>query len=517
MIGAAKSTLGTQVPDASAESLRVQIDTPDSSGSINLLGAKFDQLSLRDYQRTLDADSDIIELLRPGTQSYYASYGWIGEGTTLPDQQTLWQANHKALTPEQPIRLTWTSPEQVTFALTVSITDRFLMSVQQSVINNSSKTIFLAPYGLISRGGTPETFGFYILHEGLIGVLGDALQEIDYDTLLDDKRIRQSSDNGWLGITDKYWLVAQIPAQDQKFNAAFSAQEVNFEARYQSDFVLDVQAIAANATHDYLSHLFVGAKETTLLDRYRDERGFNRFDLAVDFGVMYFITKPIFYMLDYLFNFLGNFGLAILVLTIGIKIIFFPLSNKSYVSMSKMKLLQPKMTELKERYGDDRQKLNIEMMAMYKREKVNPLAGCLPIMLQIPVFFALYKVLFVTIEMRHAPFFGWISDLSAPDPLGALTLFGLIDWQVPAILSMLNIGLWPLIMGGTMWAQQRLNPAPTDPIQARIFGLMPIFFTFLLATFPAGLVVYWAWNNTLTIAQQWVIMRRLRAKNAKQT
>ncbi len=494
---------------------RVQIDTPDSIGSINLRGAKIDHLALEDYKETLDADSPIITLLKDGVRSYYASYGWTGKNVTLPDNKTIWQADRDVLTLNTPVRLSWTSPEGVTFIQDISVTDRFLLSIKQSVINNSTQSLSLAPYGLISRGGTPETSGFYILHEGLIGVLEESLKEIDYDTLLEDKRQRFSSENGWLGITDKYWLVAQIPAQGQKFNAAFSAQQSNLEPRYQTDFVTDAQNIAVGETVSYSSNLFVGAKETTLLDRYRDDLGFHQFDLAVDFGVMYFITKPIFYMLDYLFDFLGNFGLAILALTVGIKLLFFPLSNKSYVSMSKMKLLQPKMVELKERYGDDRQKLNAEMMTMYKREKVNPLAGCLPILLQIPVFFALYKVLFVAIEMRHAPFFGWISDLSAPDPLGILTLFGLIDWQVPAVLAIVNIGLWPLIMGFTMWGQQKLNPAPADPIQAKIFGLMPIFFTFLLATFPAGLVIYWAWNNILTIAQQWIIMRRLN-KNAQQ-
>ena len=492
---------------------KVQIDTPDSIGSINLRGAKIDRLALVDYKETLDADSAIISLLKGGVHSYYASYGWTGKGVTLPDNKTVWTADRDVLSVDQPVRLSWTSPEGVTFLQDISIEDRFLLSVKQSVVNGSTRSLALAPYGLISRGGTPETSGFYILHEGLIGVLGDSLNEIDYDTLLEDKRQRFNSDNGWLGITDKYWLVAQIPAQGQNFNAAFSAQQSNLEPRYQTDFVTDVQNVAAGETVSYSSHLFIGAKETNLLDRYRDERGFHQFDLAVDFGVMYFITKPIFYMLDYLFEILGNFGLAILALTVGIKLLFFPLSNKSYVSMSKMKLLQPKMVELKERYGDDRQKLNTEMMGLYKREKVNPLAGCLPILMQIPVFFALYKVLFVSIEMRHAPFFGWISDLSAPDPLGVLTLFGLIDWQVPAILAIVNIGLWPLIMGLTMWGQQKLNPAPADPMQAKIFALMPIFFTFLLATFPAGLVIYWAWNNILTISQQWIIMRRLAKKS----
>ena len=504
--------LDTSTQESDTTAPRVQIDTLDSQGSINLRGAKIDHLALQDYKETLDADSPVISVLKDGARSYYVSYGWTGKDVTVPDSKTLWQADREVLSTEHPVRLSWTNPEGVTFIQDISVTDRFLLLVKQSVVNNSAADIALAPYGLISRGGTPETAGFYILHEGLIGVLAENLEEIDYDTVLEDGRQRYASSNGWLGITDKYWLVAQIPTQGQHFNAAFSAQQSGLEPRYQTDFVTDTQNIAAGETASYSSNLFIGAKETNLLDRYRDERGFHQFDLAVDFGIMYFITKPIFYMLDYLFKVLGNFGLAILALTVGIKLLFFPLSNKSYVSMSKMKLLQPKMLELKERYGDDRQKLNTEMMALYKREKVNPLAGCMPILLQIPVFFALYKVLFVAIEMRHAPFYGWISDLSAPDPLGILTLFGLIDWQVPAILAIVNIGLWPLIMGLTMWGQQKLNPAPADPMQAKIFALMPIFFTFLLATFPAGLVIYWAWNNVLTIAQQWVIMRRLNRK-----
>lgn len=508
----------TQSPatqDSSPNAPSIKIETADSVGEISLLGARLHQLSLRDYHQELENNSENIAVLKTGALSYYAYYGWTGKGTTLPDHQTLWQADHQTLSPEQPVTFSWTNPEQVRFEITYRIKDRFLFAVDQRVVNNSGKPLSLAPYGLISRGGTPETSGFYILHEGLIGVFNDTLEEIDYDTVLEDGRLRYASERGWIGITDKYWLVAQIPAPEQPFNATFSGQQASLEPRYQTDFVLNLEQISDKSTSVYSSHLFVGAKETTLLDRYRDELNFAHFDLAVDFGVLYFITKPIFYMIDYLFHLLGNFGLAIIALTFGIKLLFFPLSNKSYVSMSKMKLLQPKMLELKERYGDDRQKLNTEMMALYKREQVNPLAGCLPILLQIPVFFALYKVLFVAIEMRHAPFYGWIHDLSAPDPLGVLTGFGLIEWQVPAILAIVNIGLWPIIMGLTMWLQQRLNPAPADPIQAKIFAWMPVFFTFLLATFPAGLVIYWACNNTLTIIQQWIIMRRLNAQNAK--
>ena len=492
---------------------RIRIEDQAMRGSISLLGARLDDLRLNEYYQTLDQDSANITLLQGGTLSYFAQYGWIGRGTTIPDSDTLWQADGEILSRESPVTLRWTSPEGVEFIQYWKLEDRFLLRVEQSVTNRSGQSITLSSFGLISRGGTPTTSGYYILHEGPVGVFGETLEELSYDDLQNEGKIQYSASEGWVGMSDNYWLAAMIPHQGEPFDAAFSGTQQGLDSRYQIDFLAAQQLIADQSSLRQYSHLFVGAKETLLLDQYRDERGFNRFDLAVDFGILYFITKPLFYVLSWLFNLSGNFGLAIIYLTLIIKVLFFPLSHKSYVSMSKMKLLQPKMLELKERYGEDRMKLQSEMMALYKREKVNPLSGCLPILLQIPVFFALYKVLLISIEMRHAPFFGWIQDLSAPDPLGVLTLFGLIDWQVPEFLAILNLGIWPIIMGFTMWLQQRLNPAPADPIQAKIFAWMPILFTFLLATFPAGLVIYWAVNNSLTIAQQWTIMRSINAKN----
>ena len=387
-----------------------------------------------------------------------------------------------------------------------------MFSVTQRVVNGGSEAAVVSPYGVISRTGTPDILGFYILHEGLIGVFDDVLEEVDYSDLIDDGLVsparKQSTTGGWLGITDKYWLAVLVPDASETVQTSFTGDLASNRDRYQADFLTEAKSIAPGQTFEITNRLFAGAKETTLLDSYQETLGISNFDLAVDFGWFYWLTKPIFYGIHFLNGILGNFGLAILALTLGIKIIF-PLANKSYRSMSKMKLLQPKMVELKERYGDDRQKLNQEMMELYKTEKVNPLSGCLPILLQIPVFFALYKVLFVTIEMRHAPFFGWIHDLSAPDPLGFLTVFGMVPWDVPASLAIVNIGIWPIIMGLTMFLQQKLNPAPADPIQAKVFMFMPIMFTFILGGFPAGLVIYWAWNNSLSILQQYIIMRRM--------
>jgi YidC/Oxa1 family membrane protein insertase len=364
------------------------------------------------------------------------------------------------------------------------------------------------------RTGKPKILNFYILHEGMIGVIDETLQEVDYDDLTDSDGgpEQYTTTGGWLGITDKYWLAAMIPDQKSKMNASFNSGQTNNITKYQADYLMESRALPAGGTIEVSNKLFAGAKQVPLLDDYEALYGIPRFDLAVDFGWFYFLTKPIFYALLWFEGYLGNVGLAILALTVVIKLLFFPLANKSYKSMSKMKALQPKMQSLKERYGDDRQKMNQELMALYKKEGVNPAAGCLPMVVQIPVFFSLYKVLFVTIEMRQAPFYGWIHDLSARDPLGLLTGFGFFPWSVPPALDVVNIGLWPLIMGITMFLQQRLNPQPTDPIQAKIFLFMPIMFTFILAPFPAGLVIYWAWNNILSMAQQWVIMRRMGVK-----
>ena len=402
--------------------------------------------------------------------------------------------------------LTWDNGAGLVFKRTIAVDANYMFTITQEIINKSPKAETFASYGLISRWGTPETTDFYILHEGLLGVFDDTLDEIDYDDIQSDKVVQKKSTGGWIGITDKYWLAALVPNQKDPINARFLYNKINKSDTYQVDFVGPAQTVAPGARIQTESQLFAGAKQVRLLDAYEQQFGVKRFDLAIDFGWFYFLTKPIFYALLWLSDRVINLGLAILILTIGIKIAFFPLANKSYVSMSKMKKLQPKMVQIRERVGDDKMRMQQEMMELYKKEKVNPASGCLPILVQIPVFFALYKVLFVTIEMRHAPFYGWIDDLSAKDPTNLFTLFGLIPWAPPDFLS---IGIWPIIMGVTMFLQQKLNPQPADPVQAKIFMFLPLFFTFLLSTFPAGLVIYWAWNNLLSILQQWVIMRRM--------
>ena len=488
---------------------RIPIEDGRISGSIPLAGARIDSITLKDYRQTPDPDSPLITLLSPpgARGAFYAELGWVAaDGTTpVPAGDTLWATNDRQLSRERPLKLSWDNGAGLRFARTVELADDFLLTVEQSVANDTAAPVTLYPYGLVSRSGTPETSGFFILHEGPLGVLGEGLQEHDYDDLVDDGEIEVENTQGWLGITDKYWLTALIPEPGEAFTARFLHRLEHGIDKYQTDYLRTAVTVPPGGRIAVRNHVFAGAKKAHLLDRYRDDLDFAKFDLAIDFGWFYFLTKPFFYALSWLQGVLGNFGLAILALTVGVKLVFFPLANKSYRSMSQMKALQPEMVKLRERLGDDRQKLNQEMMALYKREKVNPAAGCLPILIQIPVFFALYKVLFVAIEMRHAPFYGWIEDLSAVDPTNLFTLFGLVDWGPP---SFLHLGIWPILMGLSMWAQMRLNPTPADPIQAKIFQFMPLVFTFLLATFPAGLVIYWTWNNLLSMAQQWVIMRR---------
>lgn len=501
--------------EALALAPRVRISTPRVSGSINLRGARVDDLLLTDYRQTLEDDSPVIEFLQPsrGQAPYFFQFGWSAVAEVqVPDGNTVWTADREVLAPGQPVTLSWTNPDGIRFEQVISIDDDYMFSVDQRIVNDSDASVSVVPYGRIFRSGTPEVLGFYILHEGLIGVFDGVLEERDYDEVAENDGGREqfNTTGGWMGITDKYWLVALVPDQQTPVQSTF-LHTGRATSQYHVNFATDALTVGPGEVAEQASRVFAGAKETTLLDAYRDDLDIANFDLAVDFGWFYFLTKPIYYAIHWLAGIddVYGFGLAILLLTVGIKLLFFPLANKSYKSMSKMKLLQPKMVELRERCGDDKAKLQQEMMALYKQEKVNPLSGCLPILVQIPVFFALYKVLFVTIEMRHAPFFGWINDLSAPDPTGILEVFGLVPWEVPAILAILNIGLWPIIMGFTMWFQQKLNPPPADPIQQKIFGLMPIFFTFILGGFPAGLVIYWAWNNSLSILQQYVIMRRM--------
>jgi len=509
-------------PKALADTPRVQISTGSLQGSIALKGGRIDDLALIKFRETVNPKSPPIVLLSPsGTADpFYAEFGWAGSANSnvkLPTAETVWkQTGSGALSVGHPVTLTYDNGEGLEFHRTIAVDDKYLFTIKDEVANKSAAPVSLYPYALISRHGTPQTAGYYILHEGLIGVLGDSgLQEYTYKNIAEKKTVNFDVTNGWLGITDKYWAAVLVPDTTARLKARFSTGTIGTVPTYQTDYLLDAQTIAPGATGVANARLFAGAKEVAVVNEYDKQLKLNRFDLLIDWGWFYFITKPLFIAIDYLYRLVGNFGLAILIVTVLIKIAFFPLANKSYASMAKMKAVQPQMTALRERYANDKAKQQQELMELYKREKINPLAGCLPIAIQIPVFFSLYKVLFVTIEMRHAPFFGWIHDLSAQDPTNIFNLFGVIPVDptiLPVIGSFLHLGAWPLIMGVTMWVQMKLNPAPPDPTQQMIFNWMPIIFTFMLANFPAGLVIYWAWNNTLSVIQQSVIMRKHGAK-----
>jgi YidC/Oxa1 family membrane protein insertase len=506
---------------ALAQSGRVLIDTPRLRGSVGLKGGRIDDLSLLQYRETVDPKSPPIVLLSPsGSPSpFYAEFGWVpATGTTakLPDVTTEWrQEAAGALSIGRPVTLAWDNGEGLRFRRTIAVDDKYLFTVKDEVTNSGSTPVSLFPYALISRHGTPPTLGYYILHEGLVGVLDDKLQEYAYSDVDKKKTIAFDTKNGWLGITDKYWAATLIPDTNAHLKARFAMNQLGQTKTYQTDYLLDLRTVAPGATESFDTRMFAGAKEVSVVDGYEKQLGANKFELLIDWGWFYFITKPMFVVIDYLFRLVGNFGLAILLVTVLIKLIFFPLANKSYASLAKMKAIQPELMTMRERFGDDKIKQQQAMMELYKREKINPLAGCLPILIQVPVFFALYKVLFVTIEMRHAPFFGWIKDLSAPDPTNIFNLFGLLPFDptvLPAIGPFLHLGIWPIIMGVTMWAQMKMNPSPPDPTQKMIFDWMPVIFTFMLSSFAAGLVIYWAWNNLLSVLQQGVIMRRHGAK-----
>jgi YidC/Oxa1 family membrane protein insertase len=512
---------------AIASAPRIKIDTPRVSGSISLKGARIDDLALVQFRETVDPKSPAIVLFSPsGTaEPYYAEFGWVpasGSTVKLPDQNTLWQQEgSNSLAPNSPVKLKYDNGDGLTFHRTIAIDDRYLFTVKDDVTNVGSVPVTLYPFALISRHGTPQVAGYYILHEGLVGYLGDqGLQEYGYKKIDDAKTVNFKVTNGWLGITDKYWASALLPDTNAQLQARFSSNLVGTVRTYQTDYLQDPQTIAIGGTGSANARLFAGAKEASVvginfplggLGGYNKQLELNHFDLLIDWGWFYFITKPMFLALDWFYHLVGNFGVAILLVTVLVKLLFFPLANKSYASMAKMKSVQPQLAALKERYPDDKVKQQQEMMEIYKKEKINPIAGCLPVALQIPVFFSLYKVLFVTIEMRHAPFYGWIKDLSAPDPTNLFNLFGLLHFDpttVPLFGHYLALGVWPIIMGITMWFQMKLNPTPPDPTQKMIFDWMPLIFTFMLAGFPAGLVIYWAWNNALSVLQQSFIMRR---------
>jgi YidC/Oxa1 family membrane protein insertase len=521
---------------AIAASPRVKVDTPRLTGSIALKGGRIDDLSLVQFRETVDRNSPPIVLFSPSNTAspYYAEFGWVpaaGSTVRIPDINTVWQQEgSNSLSPDNPVVLKYDNGDGLTFRRTIAIDDHYLFTIRDDVTNVSNAPVTLYPYALISRGGTPPVSGYSILHEGFIGYLGDSgLQELTYKNVDDSKPLEDNPDskgylfrgvtNAWLGITDKYWAAALLPDTNLTLtNAHFSTG--GRQKRYQADYMAPAQTINIGGVGSANARVFAGAKEVGVVGinfpvfgpgGYNKQLDLNHFDLLIDWGHFYFITKPMFLALDYFYHLVGNFGIAILLVTVIVKLLFFPLANKSYASMAKMKSVQPQLAALKERFPDDKVKQQQEMMEIYKKEKINPIAGCLPVALQIPVFFSLYKVLFVTIEMRHAPFYGWIKDLSAPDPTNLFNLFGLLHFDptlLPVFGQYLALGVWPIIMGITMWLQFKLNPTPPDPTQQMIFGWMPLIFTFMLAGFPAGLVIYWAWNNLLSVAQQSFIMHR---------
>mgnify|MGYP001458856377 CR=1 FL=1 len=506
---------------------RIIINTPLLKGSINLEGGIVDDLILLNYKETLKENSNNISLFLPdGTKNpYYIEFGWKtlsndSNKIDLPNLNTKWKTNEKSLEPNKPITLFWTNKQNVTFKINFKVDENYMFEITQVIENNSSRNIQIFPYRLIKRINTPDTINFFILHEGLISLLNDELLEKSYNDLSDDCSSTkdskslfcdQKSNGGWLGFTDKYWMTVLIPEKNESINVNYRHGN-NGRDNFRAGYVGKIYDIQANSTHSYNGKVFAGAKVLKLLNKYQKEYEIERFDDAIDWGWFSFLTKPIFIAINWFYGLVGNFGIAIIAFTILMRLILFPLAHTSFKSMAKMKKLQPEMQRLKEMYPDDRQKMQQALMALYKKEGANPVAGCLPILVQIPIFFSLYKVLFVTIEMYHAPFYGWIHDLSAPDPMGILILFGLLKWDVPSFLQIINIGILPIIMGFTMWLQQKLNPAPTDPTQAKIFAFLPFVFTFILAGFAAGLVLYWSVNNILSIAQQWLIQRKILAK-----
>ena len=517
-----------QLRQAGIDSPRITIEAPRLSGSIARLGARFDSVTLLDYREEADEESPNIVLLQPrdAARPYFADFGWISAtgGIALPQPDTLWDADKSTLAPGRPVTLRWDNGAGLQFTRKIDIDGDFVFTVTQSVRNTTDAPLVLTPYSRIARfsDASESILPFkplFIFQDGALGIFGEDYQEADYEDLRDayDSRVqnprggpeyRYGATGGWMGFTDKYWLVALIPDQQTPFHGSFEYVPVDggVADSFQSIYEAEPLTVNPRQSVSLTSHLFAGAKEISLLDHYEEVLGTERLDLAVDFGPAWFLSKPMFYVIDFFNRATGNFGVAILLLTICVRVLLFPLANKAYASMSRMRKLQPEMIRLRERFKDDKQRMNTELMKLYREQKANPVAGCLPLLAQIPVFFALYYMLFVTIEMRHAPFFGWIHDLSAPDPMTFITGFGLLDWPAPEFLL---VGIWPLVFGATMWLQMKLNPQPMEPIQQKIMMALPIIFLFLFARFPAGLVVYWTWNNVLSIGQQWLIMRRM--------
>jgi len=489
---------------------RVKIENENIKGSLSLQGAVIDDITFKNYKETLNSENNVT-FLNPknSSEEYFIETGWASGGNEkikLPLGDTIWKVKgNSTLTPNNPITIEWDNGDGLIFTKKIDLDEKFLFKITQGVKNNSNKSFQFYPYAQITRHGKPEGMQIYILHEGFLGVFGDELKEEDYDDIEKEKFTINSS-KGWLGITDKYWLTAIVPEKGKEFKAEFVANKEKYRANY---IIKEAKILNPGNSITNEINAFVAAKEVAVIDGYAEQLAIEKFDLAIDWGWFYFFTKPLFFIIDYFFKLTGNFGLAIVIITALVRLIFFPLANYSFKSMAKMKILQPEMLRLKELHKDDKTKLQQEMMALYKREKVNPISGCLPVIIQIPFFFAIYKMLYVTLEMRHQPFFGWIQDLSERDPTSVFNLFGLIPWDPPTFLM---IGAWPILMGLSMWVQQKLNPAPPDPIQAKIFMFFPIFLTIILAPFPSGLVVYWTINNILTIAQQWIIIRGTKVK-----
>jgi len=510
--------------EAIAASSRVEIDTPSLGGSIDLTGGMIDDVVLKAYRETIDPHSPNITLFSPvgAPAPYWAETGFVTDapGVKTPKRETVWTADATKLTAAKPVTLTWDNGAGLKFTRVIAVDDKYMFTVHDSVENDGAAPVSLRSYALILRHGKPEVAGYAVLHEGFVGVIGDSsVQEITYPNIdKEPNHIRElKGDGGWLGFTDKYWGTAIIPEQTEAIDARFSASGTTQPVDYQTDYIGPAIAVAPGATASATARVFAGAKEVATIDAYAKDLGIKKFDLMIDWGWFYFITKPLFRLIDFVYHlpFVGNFGIAILIVTFLIKLAFFPLANQSYRSMAKMKKIQPQIAALKDLYPDDRAKQQQAQMELFRKEGVNPVAGCLPMVFQIPVFFALYKVIFITIEMRQAPFFGWIKDLSAPDPTNLFTLFGLVPWDptaLPMFGHFLHLGVWPLIMGFSMFLQMKMNPEPADPVQKTMFAWMPVIFTFMLGAFPAGLVIYWTWNNTLTVFQQGYIMSRAGVK-----
>jgi YidC/Oxa1 family membrane protein insertase len=508
------------VAQALAANPRVAIDTPSLGGSIELKGGKLDDLVLKDYHETVDKSSPLVRLFSPSgaPDAYWATSGYISGGNVkTPTLDTVWTADAKTLTPGRPVTLTWDNGEGLVFKRVIAVDDKYMFTITDSVANSSDAAVTLRPYGLVLRHGMPHVAGYSVLHEGFEGVIGEQEQAPTYASV--DKAAGKAETykgiGGWLGFTDKYWASAVIPEQTAPIEVRYSASGTSQPVDYQADFVGAEKTIAPGASYDTTTRIFAGAKEVNTIYNYQTQFGIKKFNLMIDWGWFYFITQPMYWLIDTIYRYVGNFGVAILIVTVLVKLAFFPLANRSYASMAKMKKIQPQIAALKEQYPDDKVKQQQGQMELFKREGVNPVAGCLPMVIQIPVFFALYKVIFITIEMRHAPFFGWIRDLSAPDPTNVFTLFGLVPWDptaLPVFGHFLHLGIWPLIMGVSMFFQMKMNPEPADPVQKSMFAWMPVIFTFMLGTFPAGLVIYWTWNNTLTVFQQYFIMKKAGVK-----